>query len=240
LDKIKRLDGRFSGDLRPVRITPNFQTNPSGSCLIEVGGTRVVCSAMVEDSVPPFLKGQGKGWLTAEYSMLPGSSSQRVNRERAKLGGRTQEIQRLIGRSLRTAVDLSAIGERTIQIDCDVLDADGGTRTAAITGAYVAVVLALRKLEKQNPRFRGAVKTEVAAVSVGIVHGVLCLDLPYAEDKIAEVDMNVVKTSANQYIEIQGTAEAAAFGRDAMNQMLDLADAGVQQLFQAQRSALEL
>ncbi len=240
MDKIKRVDGRYSGEVRPVRITPNFQTNPAGSCLIEVGGTRVVCSAMVEDNVPPFLKGQGKGWLTAEYSMLPGSSSQRVNRERQKMGGRTQEIQRLIGRSLRTAVDLSSIGEKTIQIDCDVLDADGGTRTASITGAYVAVVLALRNLENQYPKFRGAIKTEVAAISVGMVHGVLCLDLPYAEDKIAEVDMNVVKTSGNQYIEIQGTAEAAAFGREAMNQMLDLADAGINQLFQAQRKALEM
>ncbi len=239
MDKVKRVDGRYSGEVRPVRITPNFQTNPSGSCLIEVGGTRVVCSAMIENNVPPFLKGQGKGWLTAEYSMLPGSSSQRVNRERQKLGGRTQEIQRLIGRSLRTAVDLSAIGECTIQIDCDVLDADGGTRTAAITGAYVATVLALRGLEKQFPKFRNAIKTEVAAISVGMVHGVLCLDLPYAEDKIAEVDMNVVKTSSNQYIEIQGTAEAAAFGRDALNAMLDLADAGIHQLFQAQKKALE-
>jgi len=240
VDKIKRVDGRYSGEVRPVRITPNFQTNPAGSCLIEIGGTRVVCSAMVEDNVPPFMKNQGKGWLTAEYSMLPGSSAQRVNRERQKMGGRTQEIQRLIGRSLRAAVDLSSIGEKTIQIDCDVLDADGGTRTAAITGAYVATVLALRNLESQYPKFRGAIKTEVAAISVGMVHGVLCLDLPYAEDKIAEVDMNVVKTSANQYIEIQGTAEAAAFGREAMNQMLDLADAGIHQLFQAQKKALEM
>lgn len=239
MDKVKRLDGRYSGDIRPIKITPNFLVAPAGSCLIEMGGTRVVCSAMIEETVPPFLKNQGKGWLTAEYSMLPASSSQRVNRERNKLGGRTSEIQRLIGRSLRTAVDLSVIGERTIQLDCDVLDADGGTRTAAITGAYVALALAIRKLEKQNPKFRSALKAEVAAISVGIVHGVLCLDLPYLEDKVAEVDMNVVKTSTNQYIEIQGTAEAAAFGRDALNQMLDLADAGIQQLFQAQKKALE-
>ncbi len=239
MDKVRRLDGRSAGELRPVRITPHFLSHPAGSCLIEIGGTRVVCSTMVEDTVPHFLKNQGKGWLTAEYSMLPASSSQRVNRERTKMGGRTQEIQRLIGRSLRTAVDLSAIGERTILIDCDVLDADGGTRTAAITGAYVSLVLAMRKLEGKNPKFRGAIKTEVAAISVGIVHGVLCLDLPYEEDKVAEVDMNIVKTSQNQYIEIQGTAEAAAFGREAMNQMLDLADAGINQLFQAQKKALE-
>jgi ribonuclease PH len=215
VDNVRRLDGRSASELRPVRITPHFLSHPAGSCLIEIGGTRVVCSTMVEDTVP------------------------RVNRERSKMGGRTQEIQRLIGRSLRTAVDLSAIGERTILIDCDVLDADGGTRTAAITGAYVSLVLALRKLEGKNPKFRGAIKTEVAAISVGIVHGILCLDLPYEEDKVAEVDMNVVKTSGNQYIEIQGTAEAAAFGREAMNQMLDLADGGIQQLFQAQKKALE-
>lgn len=239
MDKVKRLDGRYSGDIRPVKITPHFLAAPAGSCLIEIGGTRVVCSAMVEETVPPFMKNQGKGWLTAEYSMLPASSAQRVNRERSKIGGRTQEIQRLIGRSLRTAVDLNVIGERTILLDCDVLDADGGTRTAAITGAYVALALAVKKLEAQYPKFRSALKTEVAAISVGIVHGVLCLDLPYAEDKVAEVDMNVVKTSGNQYVEVQGTGENASFTREQLNQMLDLADSGIAQLFQAQRKALE-
>lgn len=212
---------------------------PSGSCLIEVGKTRVICSAMVENSVPHWLKGKGTGWLTAEYSMLPGSSSQRIPRERSKLGGRTQEIQRLIGRSLRACIDLKALGEKSILVDCDVLDADGGTRTAAITGAYVAVMLAIKKLSPQFPELKDVVKGAVAAVSVGIVDGVPCLDLHYDDDKNAQVDMNIVKTSAGEYVEVQGTAEGLPFGRKGLNDLLDLADKGLENLFRAQASVLD-
>ncbi len=233
-----RTDGRRPDELRPVKITPNFLVAPAGSCLIEFGGTRVVCSATLENSVPPFLKGQGRGWLSAEYSMLPGSSSQRISRERSKVGGRTQEIQRLIGRSLRSCVDFAPLGERSILIDCDVLDADGGTRTASITGAYVAVGLALKKLSKENPQFSRALKCAVAAVSVGIVDGVPVLDLNYVEDKDAGVDMNIVMTSANQFIEVQGTAEGAPFDRAQMNALVDVAGVGLQKLFEIQRQAL--
>ena len=176
-----RFDGRKPDELRPISITPGYLAHPAGSCLISVGKTRVVCSAMLEETVPPFLKGSGKGWLTAEYNMLPASSSQRVSRERTKVGGRTHEIQRLIGRSLRTAVDLSKFGERSLLVDCDVLDADGGTRTAAITGSYVAVSIALKKLTGRVPSISSAMKVAVAAVSVGMVKGVPCLDLEPAK-----------------------------------------------------------
>lgn len=234
-----RFDGRAPNQLRPVKITPNFLSHPAGSCLIEMGGTRVVCSAMLEESVPPFLKGSGKGWLTAEYSMLPASSSSRVGRERAKIGGRTHEIQRLIGRSLRAVADLSVLGERSILIDCDVLDADGGTRTASITGAFVAVGLALQKLQKGNPAFGRVLKTAVAAVSVGIVKGSAVLDLNYEEDKRADVDMNIVKTAENHFVEVQGTAEGATFGDTQLQELLALAHGGLDQLFEAQRAVLE-
>lgn len=234
----ERSDGRKTDELRPVRITPGYLTAPAGSCLFEMGGTRVVCAATLEESVPPFLKGQGKGWLSAEYSMLPGSSSQRISRERGKIGGRTHEIQRLIGRSLRTCLDFTLMGERSILVDCDVLDADGGTRTAAITGAYVAVVLAVRQLEKKVPGISRALKSAVAAVSVGVVKGVPTLDLHYDDDKQADVDMNIVKTSNDQYVEVQGTAEGMAFGKETLNQLLALADQGIAQLFQAQRAVL--
>ncbi len=233
-----RSDGRRPDELRPVKITPNFLTAPPGSCLIEMGGTRVVCSAMVDESVPHWMKGNGKGWVTAEYSMLPASSPQRVGRERSKVGGRTQEIQRLIGRSLRSCLDLSALGERSVLLDCDVLDADGGTRTAAITGAYVALALALRKIQGKAPGVTHALKGAVAAVSVGICKGVPSLDLHYDDDKSADVDMNIVKTSDGRYVEVQGTAEGAAFGREALNQLLDLADIGIAQLFAAQKQIL--
>lgn len=236
--KLIRSDGRKKDELRPVRITPNFMEHPSGSCLIEVGKTRVICSAILENSVPLWLKGQGTGWLTAEYSMLPGSSSQRISRERSKLGGRTQEIQRLIGRSLRACIDLKALGEKSLMIDCDVLDADGGTRTAAITGSYVAVMLAIQKLSKEFPELKNVMKCAVAAVSVGVVEGVPTLDLHYDDDKRAHVDMNIVKTSENKYVEVQGTAENAAFDRSELGELLDLADLGIQSLFQAQKAAL--
>jgi ribonuclease PH len=232
-----RSDGRRPDELRPVKITPNFLSAPPGSCLIEMGGTRVVCSAMIDETVPQWLKGKGQGWLTAEYSMLPASSPQRVGRERAKLGGRTQEIQRLIGRSLRTCLDLSLLGERSVLIDCDVLDADGGTRTAAITGAYVAVALALKKIQPRVPVLH-ALRNSVAAVSVGIVGGVPSLDLHYDDDKRADVDMNVVKTADGRYVEVQGTAEGAPFDRNGLNQLLELADRGIAELFAAQKKVL--
>jgi ribonuclease PH len=233
------MDGRRPEQIRPLKLTTGYLAHPAGSCLIERGNTRVVCSAMIEESIPGWLKGGGKGWLTAEYNMLPGSSHQRIQRERAKIGGRTHEIQRLIGRSLRNAVDLTKLGERAILVDCDVLDADGGTRTAAITGSYVAVALALKKLGSGHPSFKEALKVAVAAVSVGVVKGVPCLDLNYEEDKDAEVDMNVVKTSEDKFAEVQGTAEGAPFDQPTLNRLLDLAHAGISQLFEAQKKALE-
>lgn len=232
-----RSDGRQPDELRKVKITPHYLAAPPGSCLIEMGGTRVICSAMIDETIPHWLKGSGKGWLTAEYSMLPASSPQRINRERSKLGGRTQEIQRLIGRSLRTCLDLSKLGERSILLDCDVIDADGGTRTAAITGAYVALVLAMRKVESKVSVLK-ALKGSVAAVSVGIIGGVPSLDLHYDDDKNADVDMNIVKTSDGKYVEVQGTAEGAAFGREALNDLLNLADLGIATLFEAQKKVL--
>ena len=234
-----RNDGRKSDQLRPVKVTPHFLSHATGSCLIEMGGTKVICSAMVEESVPGFLKGSGKGWLTAEYSMLPASSSQRIQRERQKVGGRTHEIQRLIGRSLRTCIDLSQLGERSILVDCDVVDADGGTRTASITGAYVAVMLAIKKIQLKAPSLVPLVKTGVAAVSVGIVKGVPCLDLNYEEDKDAEVDMNIVRTSSGRFIEIQGTAEGVPFDDEAMQSLVTLGKKGVQELLEIQKKALE-
>jgi len=234
-----RSDGRQPNQLRNIVITPHFLKHPAGSCLFEMGNTRVVCSVMLEDNVPPFLKGSGKGWLTAEYNMIPGSSFQRISRERAKVGGRTQEIQRLIGRALRSAVDLDLLGEKSLVIDCDVLDADGGTRTASITGAYVALCLAIKKLSKNNLFLTKVVKNAVAAISVGMVNGVPTLDLHYDDDKNADVDMNVVKTSQNQYVEIQGTAEKATFDRAKLDELLKLADLGIEQLFAAQEKAIK-
>jgi ribonuclease PH len=236
---MNRNDGRKPDQLRPVKLTPNFLSHATGSCLIEMGGTKVICSAMVEESVPGFLKGSGKGWLTAEYSMLPASSSQRVQRERQKIGGRTHEIQRLIGRSLRTCIDLSQLGERSILVDCDVVDADGGTRTASITGAYVAVMLALKKIQLKSPSLVPLVKMGVAAVSVGIVKGVPCLDLNYEEDKDAEVDMNIVRTSSQRFIELQGTAEGVPFDDEAMQNLVALGKKGIQELLEIQKKVLE-
>ena len=235
-----RTDGRAPDGLRSCRITPDFMPYAEGSALIEMGQTRVICTATLEDRVPPFRRNSGQGWLTAEYSMLPRATAQRTARETGRGGpsGRTHEIQRLIGRSLRAVTDLSLLGERTITLDCDVLQADGGTRTAAITGAYVALVLACRQLQRAGKIARSPVGSEVAAVSVGIVGGVALLDLKYDEDSRAEVDMNVVCTGEGAFIEVQGTAEGAPFSREEMDRLLALAAGGLKTLFVAQRAAL--
>lgn len=236
-----RTDGRRADELRPVRITPHFMPNAEGSALIEMGSTRVICTASLEERVPPFKRNSGQGWLTAEYAMLPRATEQRTQRETGRGGpsGRTHEIQRLIGRTLRAVANLSALGERTIAIDCDVLQADGGTRTAAITGSYVALALALRRLAASRTVTRQVLTGEVAAVSVGLVGGVAMLDLKYDEDSRAEVDMNVVGTGDGRFIELQGTAEGAPFTRAQMDELVALAESGLAELFAAQRAALD-
>jgi ribonuclease PH len=233
-----RSDSRPAHQLRETTLTPNYLPHAEGSVFIEAGRTKVICTASVEDRVPPFLRGTGKGWVTAEYGMLPRATNTRMTREATsgKVGGRTQEIQRLIGRSLRAVTNLAALGERTIWIDCDVIQADGGTRTASITGAFVALALATETL-----RLRDVIKTIpltdcVAATSVGIVGGEPLLDLAYEDDSRADVDMNIVKTGDGRFIEVQGTAEAIPFGRDALNTLLDLADLGIKQLVDKQRA----
>ena len=235
-----RIDGRSSGDLRPVQITPDFIPHAEGSVLIEVGRTRIICTASVEESVPLFMRGSDKGWITAEYSMLPRATESRTPRE-ASLGrksGRTQEIQRLIGRSLRTAADLTLLGERTIWIDCDVIEADGGTRTASITGAFVAMVQAMDKLVEKGAVDRLPIRSRLAAVSVGIVDGIPLLDLNYEEDSGADVDLNVVMTDQSEFVELQGTAERQPFSRTLLDALLDLAQSGIKQLITTQQQAL--
>ncbi len=237
-----RTDNRATDELRVVRITPGFVANAEGSALIEMGDTRVICAASVEEKLPPHLRGQrAEGWVTAEYAMLPRSTHTRTVREvtRGKPSGRTHEIQRLIGRSLRAISNRSVLGERTITIDCDVLQADGGTRTAAITGAYVAFAIACRRLLKENRIKRSPIIAEVAAISVGIVDGTPLLDLKYDEDSRAEVDMNVVCTGDGRFIEVQGTAEGSPFSRAQMDELLELGRRGVEQLVRAQRQAIE-
>jgi len=231
-----RKDGRNANELRPVIITRDYLRHPKGSVLIEMGETKVICSASVEEGVPPFLKNSGRGWLTAEYAMIPASTHERNAREssRGKVGGRTHEIQRLIGRSLRAVTDLTAFGERTIHIDCDVIQADGGTRTASITGSFVALVDAFRRLHGEGLVAQMPVKDFVSAVSVGIVEGRMLLDLQYEEDSRAEVDMNVVMTRGGLFIEVQGTAEAAPFSRDVLNGLTDLAVSGIAMLTRKQ------
>jgi ribonuclease PH len=232
-----RADNRLPEQLRPSRITPNFLVHAEGSVLVEAGRTKVICTASVEDRVPPFRRNSGKGWVTAEYGMLPRATSTRTQREASagRVGGRTQEIQRLIGRSLRAVTRMEELGERTITLDCDVIQADGGTRTASITGAFVALVLALQQLRERDVLRTMPVSDFVAATSVGIVDGEPLLDLAYTEDSQADVDMNVVKTGSGLYIELQGTAEALPFGREALNRLLDLADTGIRQLIALQR-----
>lgn len=237
-----RIDGRAPNQLREVKITPNFMEYAEGSCLIEMGKTRVICTATVENKVPPHVYGTGKGWITAEYSMLPRSSNQRIMRDgvRGKIGGRSHEIQRLIGRSLRAIFDLDRFGERTVILDCDVIQADGGTRTASITGAFVAMGLAMERLRANGKINIQPLKDYVGAVSVGVVEGAPVLDLCYLEDAQAEVDMNVVLTGSGDFVEIQGTAEAKPFSMDALFEMQDLAAQGIRQLIALQRDLLKL
>ncbi len=237
---MSRADGRACDELRKVEIQPGFVENPAGSALIRMGSTVVLCTASVSESVPGFLRGSGRGWVTAEYSMLPGSTSQRSEREaeRGKIKGRTQEIQRLIGRSLRAVTDLDALGERSVYLDCDVLQADGGTRTAAITGAYVALAQACDRLLAARYIHASPLIDGVAAISVGIIDGEVRLDLPYEEDSRAEVDMNVVQTRSGGLVEVQGTAEQGTFDRDQLSAMLEVAEKGIAELCQIQERAL--
>ena len=238
-----RADGRADNDLRDIKITRGFTANPAGSVLVEFGNTRVMCTASVEEGVPRWRRGSGLGWLTAEYAMLPAATHTRSAREsvRGKVGGRTHEISRLVGRALRACIDLSAIGENTIALDCDVLQADGGTRTAAVTGAYVALADAITYLEAAgqltDPQ---PLSCMISAVSVGVVDGKVRLDLPYEEDSRAEVDMNVVATDTGTLVEVQGTGEGATFARSTLDSMLDVAQAGCEQLFTLQRQTLAL
>lgn len=240
---VTRADGRANDQLREVKITRGWSQNAEGSALIEFGNTRVLCTASFTEGVPRWLKGQGTGWVTAEYAMLPRATGTRSSREsvKGKIGGRTHEISRLIGRSLRAIIDTKALGENTIVLDCDVLQADGGTRTAAITGAYVALAEAIQwaKNEKILPKNAKALTGSVAAISVGIIDGVPMLDLPYVEDVRAETDMNVVVTGDGKFVEVQGTAEGAPFDRDELNSLLDLALVGTQELTRIQNETLE-
>jgi ribonuclease PH len=231
-----RIDGRLPNQLRPVKIVPDYLKFAEGSVLIRVGDTRVVCAASIEDRVPGWMRGKGAGWVTGEYSMLPRAGTERSQREASlgRIGGRTHEIQRLIGRSLRACIDLAHLGERTITLDCDVIQADGGTRTASITGAYVALARALNRYGMSH-----LLSGQVAAVSVGISGGQLLLDLNYAEDSSAEVDFNIVMTADDRLIEVQGTGEQHSFSREQMDQMLDLGAGGIRQLFEIQRAAIE-
>ncbi len=234
-----RPDGRAPDELRRVAITRSYLNTAPGSALIEMGDTRVICTASVENTVPPFRAGTGAGWLTAEYGMLPGSSSRRIPRDAGRANGRTQEIQRLIGRSLRAVIDLNRVGERTFYIDCDVIQADGGTRTAAITGGYVALAEAVSRMVAKGELEADPLREAAAAVSVGVVEGRVLLDLCYAEDSRAQTDMNVVMLASGGIVEVQGTAEGHPFSRGEAGQLLDLAARGIQRLFPLQQQALE-
>lgn len=236
-----RLDGRSPLDIRATQITTGFTKYAEGSVLIEIGATRVICTATIDEKVPNFLKGKGQGWVTAEYAMLPRATESRTSREVGRGGpsGRTHEIQRLIGRSLRAALDMSALGERTVTIDCDVIQADGGTRTASITGGFVALALALNKVVENQKLSKLPLRDYVAAVSVGVVEGRVLLDLAYTEDSTAEVDMNIVRTGDGRFIELQGTAEAEPFSRAQMNELIAAAEVGIDKLIALQRAAIE-
>lgn len=236
-----RLDGRTVDELRKIKVTKDFNIHAEGSVLIEFGHTRVICTATISDKVPPFLRNKGKGWLTAEYSMIPRATGERNQRESAKgkLGGRTMEIQRLIGRALRAAIDLEKLGERTITIDCDVIQADGGTRTTSITGGYIALALGINKLLEAGTLKENPLRPNVAAISVGIVGGQPVLDLDYIEDSAAEVDMNVIMNAAGEYVEVQGTGEESTYTRKQLNQMLDLAEKGIDEIIALQNRIIE-
>jgi len=236
---ILRPDGRRLDQLRRIVLTRDYLRHPEGSVLVEFGDTKVICTASVEDRVPPFLKGKGQGWVTAEYAMLPRSTNTRTNRERTGPSGRSQEIQRLVGRSLRAVVDMTKLGERTFWVDCDVIQADGGTRTAAITGAFVAVADAIHRVVPAGSPPVAPLRDSVAAVSVGVVNGRPVLDLNYLEDSSAEVDMNVVMTGAGAFVEVQGTAEQTPFARERLLDLLDLAERGIRELVALQRRALD-
>jgi ribonuclease PH len=236
-----RQDGRKSNELRKLKITKNYIKYAEGSCLVELGNTKVIATASVEDGVPHFLRGSGKGWVTAEYGMIPRSCKSRVSREasKGKLGGRTHEIQRLIGRSLRSVTDMTKLGERTIWLDCDVIQADGGTRCASITGSFVALALALEKMKKDRLLQTVPLSDYVAAISVGIIEGQTVLDLNYEEDSKAEVDMNVVMTGSGKFIEVQGTAEREPFGKEDLNKLISLAQKGIEDIIHTQKSILK-
>jgi len=236
-----RVDQRQAADMRPLRITPNYLLTAEGSALIELGNTRVICTASVEDSVPSFLRGSGKGWVTAEYAMLPRATVTRTAREvsKGRASGRTHEIQRLIGRSLRAVVDLDRLGERSVFMDCDVIQADGGTRTASITGAYVALAIALKRLQRFGTLKTSPLRDSVAATSVGVVAGTALLDLCYEEDSRADVDMNIVLTGAGRFVEVQATAEKMPFDDEQLAALLDLGRRGVAELTATQRAAIE-
>lgn len=235
---MKRADGRQPTQLRPVRITRKYLKHPAGSVLIEMGETKVICSACLQEKVPDHKRGSGQGWVTAEYAMIPGSTNIRSQREIGRPKGRTQEIQRLVGRALRSVVDLRKLGERTIQIDADVIQADGGTRTAAITGSFVALHDAVSYLLDEGKIDASPIKEYIAAVSVGIVDGTPVVDLPYVEDSSAEVDMNVVMTESGNLVEVQGTAEGVPFSKKSMNHLVDLAEKGIEHLIAAQKKVL--
>ena len=235
-----REDGRKVDSLREIKITKDFNLYAEGSVLIEFGNTKVICTASVSEKVPPFMRGQGKGWLTAEYSMIPSATGERNQRESAKgkLSGRTMEIQRLIGRALRTAVDLEKLGERTITIDCDVIQADGGTRTTSISGGFIALALAVKKLMKERVLSVNPIVSNVAAISVGIVRGTPMLDLMYTEDSAAEVDMNVVMNGKGEFVEVQGTGEEATYTRKELNELIDLAEVGIKEIIRLQNEVI--
>jgi ribonuclease PH len=241
-NKNMRPSGRAPDKLRTINLIPSYTYHAEGSVLVEFGNTKVICTASVDESVPSFLRGKGKGWLTAEYGMLPRSTGQRMRREAAqyKQSGRTMEIQRLIGRALRAVVDMDLLGERTIVIDCDVIQADGGTRTASITGGFVALAEAIKKLQSSELLTTNPIQAKVASISVGIFDGIPILDLDYAEDSNAETDMNVVMNDGGDFIEVQGTAEGHPFSADELNQMLNLARKGINELFNHQSTVLEI
>jgi ribonuclease PH len=235
---VSRHDGRAPEDLRPVRLTRRYIRHAEGAVLVEVGDTRVICTASVEERVPPFLRGKGQGWVTAEYGMLPRATTERTSREASRTGGRTQEIQRLVGRSLRSVIDLPKLGERTVTVDCDVIQADGGTRTAAITGGYVALADCVAQLREAGRLLAEPLRDLVAATSVGVVAGAAVLDLDYREDSAAEVDMNIVMTGSERFVEVQGTAEQTPFDVAQLETLLALARQGIARLLALQRRAL--